>query len=82
MVWEKIAAVLEEKNITIYELANRLNIQTNKLYSLKWGKTKQPRFQLVCQIADALNVPTDRFRIEEESIKERLNTCGKKSKGF
>lgn len=64
MIWEKIEEVMIEQQVTQYELAQRMNVQATRIYKLKKGQIKFPRFKFICQIADALHVPTDRFRIE------------------
>lgn len=53
-----------EQQVTQYELAQRMNVQAARIYRLKKGQIKSPRFKFICQIADALLVPTDTFKIE------------------
>lgn len=64
MIWEKIEAVMKEKKVTPYGLAQLIGVQITRIYRLKSGDTKQPCFKYVCQIADALDVPTETFRID------------------
>ncbi|MGG5373429.1 helix-turn-helix domain-containing protein [Enterococcus sp. AZ196] len=71
MIWEKIEAVMQEKNVTPYGLAQLMGIQITRVYRLKYGDTKQPRLRFICQIARALDVETERFRIEEPINQEK-----------
>lgn len=64
MIWEKIEAVMKEKEVTPYGLAQLIGIQITRIYRLKSGDTKQPGYKFVCQIADALGVQTEVFRID------------------
>ncbi|EOI51517.1 helix-turn-helix domain-containing protein [Enterococcus gilvus] len=41
-----------------------MGIHKTSIYRLKNGETKHPRYKLICQIADALGVPTEDFRID------------------
>ena len=59
--------VLQEKNVSQAKLARRAGIpqQTiNKLATGKYSKHNNPSFNLVCKLADALEVSLDDFRKE------------------
>ncbi|KRL97470.1 helix-turn-helix domain-containing protein [Liquorilactobacillus satsumensis] len=63
-MWRKIEKILKSKKITINELSK--NIYGDKrnmtIYALRDGKIKKPSFELMCKIADALDISLDYFR--------------------
>ena len=61
-MWEKIAALLAERNMTKYELAKKAGLNQNSLIDLKKGRKKSLKFDDVVKIADALDVSLDEFR--------------------
>lgn len=61
-MWEKISLLLDKKGITQYELAKKMNVYTSTITDLKKGRIKKPSFELMCKIADALEVSLDVFR--------------------
>ncbi|EOW77172.1 helix-turn-helix domain-containing protein [Enterococcus gilvus] len=63
-IWTNIEAVMKEKQVTAYRLVQVIGIHKTSIYRLKNGETKHPRYKLICQIADALGVPTEDFRID------------------
>ncbi len=62
MLWAKIEEQLNKRNKTIYWLSKNTGIPTSSLYLLRDGKIKKPSFELVCKIADVLDVSLDYFR--------------------
>lgn len=64
MLWENINRILEEKNMSIYELTLKAGISKNALYELKSGRVKDLTFKTISKIADALEVSLDEFREE------------------
>ena len=63
MLWNKVENKLKEKNTTIYELSRQMGMENNRtVYELKNGHIKKPSFELMCKIADALDVSLDYFR--------------------
>ena len=48
MLWQKVDKLLKKNNRTMYYLRD--------------GKIKKPSFELMCKIADALDVSLDYFR--------------------
>ncbi|MGF7437921.1 helix-turn-helix domain-containing protein [Lentilactobacillus senioris] len=62
-MWDEIQKILDEKEISIYQLSNLIGFKSNSvLYSFKNGKIKKPSFELMVKIADALDVSLDEFR--------------------
>lgn len=71
IIWTKIEAVMKEKQVTPYGLAQLMGVQITSIYRLKNGEIKSPGYKRICQIADALEVPTEIFRIEETDIQRK-----------
>ncbi|WP_346962930.1 helix-turn-helix domain-containing protein [Ligilactobacillus pobuzihii] len=62
-VWNKIQRRLDELNMTANELANAIGAKHSSIiYHIKDGSSKKPSFELMCKIADALEVSLDYFR--------------------
>lgn len=61
-VWEIIETKLSEKEMSQYQLAKKMNIHSSILSELKFGRIKKPSFELVCKIADALEIKVDELR--------------------
>lgn len=57
---------LKEKKMTEYRLAKIISISTGHMTRLMTGNIKDPRFELVCKIADALEIPIDELRKRED----------------
>lgn len=66
MLWDKIENLLQEKGYSQRELARRANVTSSVISALKNGLIKKPSFDLMCKIADALEVSLDVFRKKEE----------------
>lgn len=66
MLWIRIEKLLLARNKTIYWLSKVTGISVSSLYYLRDGKLKKPSFDLMCKIADALDVSLDCFRDEGE----------------
>ena len=64
MLWNLIEDELKRQNMSIYELTLKAGLGKNNrtLYEFKYGNIKKPSFELMCKIADALNVSLDYFR--------------------
>lgn len=56
---------LKEKQMTEYRLAKNINVSTGHMTKLMAGSIKDPRFELVCKIADALDITVDELREKE-----------------
>ncbi|WP_270835869.1 helix-turn-helix domain-containing protein [Enterococcus avium] len=58
----RIKERLKEKEMTEYRLAKKINVSTGHMTKLMTGNIKDPRFELVCKIADALDITVDELR--------------------
>lgn len=61
-MWETIEVKLREKDMSQYELAKKMGVHTSVISELKLGRIKKPSFDLVCKIADALEIQVDKLR--------------------
>nr|DAV18228.1 MAG TPA: Helix-turn-helix XRE-family like protein [Caudoviricetes sp.] len=61
-MWEIIEEKLKEKGMSQYELAKKMEVHTSVISELKLGRIKKPSFELVCKIADALEIQVDQLR--------------------
>lgn len=64
-MWELINQQMLQKGITQYELAKKMGVYNSVISELKLGRIKKPSFELMCKIADALEVSLDVFRNKE-----------------
>nr|DAV18227.1 MAG TPA: Cro/C1-type HTH DNA-binding domain protein [Caudoviricetes sp.] len=64
---KRINERLIEKNMTEYRLAKTVGISTAHITQLMAGNIKDPRFELVCKIADALEITVDDLRKKDET---------------
>ncbi len=67
MLWLKVEKLLSNQDKTIYWLSKQTGISVSSLYYLRDGKLKKPSFELMCKIADALDVSLDYFRETEDN---------------
>lgn len=63
---KRINEQLEGKEMTEYRLAKKINVSTGHMTKLMTGDIKDPRFELVCKIADALDITVDELRKKDE----------------
>lgn len=70
MVWEKIDEELKDRDWSVYRLTQEAGLAENYLYNLKSGMNKNPGFNQMCKIADALEISLDEFRKEGKNEKE------------
>ena len=61
-MWNKIQRLLDKRNMTIWKLGKTMHVSDSVLRNLRDGKIKKPSFELICKIADALDVSLDYFR--------------------
>lgn len=61
-IWNKIQRLLDKKNMTVWRLGKTMRVSDSVLRNLRDGKIKKPSFELICKIADALDVSLDYFR--------------------
>ena len=64
MLWDKVETELNKRNMSIYQLTVKAGLPRNNrtMYEFKYGHIKKPSFELMCRIADALDVSLDVFR--------------------
>ncbi|WP_270219345.1 helix-turn-helix domain-containing protein [Lactococcus garvieae] len=53
---------MKKKNISQMELANIVGVKQQYISKIVLGKIKSPSFDLICKIADALEVDINEFR--------------------
>lgn len=53
---------MKREGFTQYKLAKKAGVGTNVITYLKNGRIKKPSFELMCKIADALEVSLDELR--------------------
>lgn len=63
-IWNKIQRLLDKRNMTVWKLGKTMRVSDSVLRNLRDGKIKKPSFELMCKIADALDVSLDYFRKE------------------
>lgn len=63
-IWNKIQRLLDKRNMTVWKLGKAMDVSDSVLRNLRDGKIKKPSFELMCKIADALDVSLDYFRKE------------------
>jgi len=56
--------IMQKKNMTYYKLAKKINVSTSYMTNLKKKNIICPSFEIVCKIADALDVDVNIFRKE------------------
>lgn len=61
-IWNKIQRLLDKRNMTVWKLGKAMHVSDSVLRNLRDGKIKKPSFELMCKIADALDVSLDYFR--------------------
>lgn len=62
MLWMKIETIMEGKGFNQTTLAKKMGISQSVLAELKRGNIKKPSFDLMCKIAEALEVSLDEFK--------------------
>lgn len=53
---------MKEKNISQTELANQVGVKQQYISKIVLGHIKSPSFDLICKIADALDIDINEFR--------------------
>ncbi|MBB5887731.1 helix-turn-helix domain-containing protein [Lactovum miscens] len=61
-MWSKIEKIIKAKNISVYQLAKMTGISRQALSQMKLKEIKNPSFDKMVKIADALDVSLDEFR--------------------
>lgn len=66
MLWFKIEKLLKERKMNQSQLARKADVNKTVVSALKNGKINKPSFELMCKIADALEVSLDDLRPRED----------------
>jgi transcriptional regulator with XRE-family HTH domain len=61
-IGEKIALLLNQKNITAKELSKRTGISVQTFSNWKKGRIKKPRLDIIGKIAKALDCDIEEFK--------------------
>ncbi|GAA2821607.1 helix-turn-helix domain-containing protein [Lactococcus raffinolactis] len=61
-MWNKIKKMLDEKQITTYQLSKLTGISEQSFSKLRNGLSKELSFGSMVKIADALDISLDEFR--------------------
>ncbi|ADH03073.1 gp51 [Brochothrix phage NF5] len=61
-MWHKIEKILIEKGMSQATLAKKAGIRSGDVTDLKKGRIKKPSFDLVCKLADALEITLEDLR--------------------
>lgn len=64
ILWFKVKQLMNDKKISQAELARRAGVNKTVISALKLGQIKKPSFELMCKLADGLNVDINEFREE------------------
>ncbi|WP_311432236.1 helix-turn-helix domain-containing protein, partial [Facklamia hominis] len=64
MLWEKMDKLMKDRGMNQVKLAQKMGVFQSVISALKRGKIKKPSFELVCKLADALEVDINEFREE------------------
>lgn len=61
-MWSKIEKLLQEREMNQNQLAKKMGVRNGIITDLKKGRIKEPSFQLMVKIAEALGVSLDVFK--------------------
>ena len=64
MIWDKIAAQLNQQDLTINQLAKLSGVHLSRIYDIRNGKSSHPSFELMDKISNGLGVSLDVFKSE------------------
>lgn len=73
MLGETIKKMRLEQGLSCYELAKRSGHPVSSVYGIENGDNKNPRFEILCDIADVLNVSIEDFK---KSFKNKKSGAG------
>lgn len=62
ILWLRLNKMLEERNMSQRELSRRAGIGKSTIPEIKRGNIKKPSFELICKLADGLEVDINEFR--------------------
>lgn len=75
MLWKNVYRLMQEKDLNQNQLSIKAGVNNTVISALKNGKIKKPSFELMCKIADALDVSLDDLREEKNITNERISTA-------
>ena len=61
-MWNKLKKILDEKQMTTYQLSKLTGISEQSFSKLRSGLSKELSFSSMVKIADALDISLDEFR--------------------
>lgn len=61
-MWKKIKKEMDKQGMNQNQLSIKMGVHSGILSDLKNGRIKKPSFELMCKIANALNVSLDKFK--------------------
>lgn len=61
-MWSKIEKIINEKKISVYQLAKMTGLTPQYFYLMKRQGSENPSFLTMIKVADALDVSLDEFR--------------------
>lgn len=67
MLGEKIKELRQIRGYSCSELARKSNHPVSSIHAIENGGNKNPRFEIICDIADVLNISLDELK---KSVKE------------
>lgn len=73
MLWYQIENIMKKNGYNQTKLAKKMGVSQSVLAELKRGNIKKPSFELICKIADALEVSLDEFRNQLDGSKQNDN---------
>lgn len=73
MFGEKITQLRKARGLSCYALAKRSGHPVSSIYGIETGANKNPRFEIICDIADVLE-------ISMEELKKEFQKCEKDKK--
>lgn len=62
MLWYIVKKLMDETGINQAELAKRAGVADTVISAVKLGKINKPSFELICKLADGLEVDINEFR--------------------
>ncbi|EGO7766397.1 helix-turn-helix transcriptional regulator [Enterococcus faecalis] len=66
IMWKKIEEIMQEKEMSQYKLAKKMNVHSSVITELKKGRIEKPSFELACKFADALGISVDDLRNDKK----------------
>lgn len=74
-VQEKLMERMKLKNLTSYSLARKANVPVSSIKNIIYGKSKRPRYELVCSIAEQLGCDfKDLFSDDDPRVHQNYDT--------